>query len=117
MRKLTENQSNTNLYDWDENDMVAELSDEGNIKTYLRGINLIACETDRVLYYYIFNEHDDVTHQWSQSGVCKASYEYDAFGVESNLDIKVENPFRYCGEYFDLDTNAYYLRAKKLQIL
>ena len=112
VRKLTEDQSNKNLYYWDETDMVGEQTHDGNIKTYLRGINLIACEIDRVLYYYIFNEHGDITHQWSPNGVCKASYEYDAFGVERNLDKKDENPFRYCGEYFDLDTNTYYLRAR-----
>lgn len=112
VRKLTEGQSNKNLYYWDETDMVGEQTYDGSMKAYLRGINLIACEIDRVLYYYILNEHGDISHQWGPSGVCKASYEYDAFGVERNLDKKDENPFRYCGEYFDLDTNTYYLRAR-----
>ena len=65
-----------------------------------------------MVYYYIFNEHGDVTQLWSQSGTCKASYEYDAFGVERNLDKEDENPFRYCGEYFDLSSGTYYLRAR-----
>ena len=111
VRKLTEGQGNTNLLYWDGTDIVGEHLD-GNIKIYLRGINLIACEIDRVLYYYIFNEHGDVTHLWNQSGACKASYEYDAFGVERNPDTDDKNPFRYCGEHFDLDTNTYYLRAR-----
>ncbi|WP_313347264.1 RHS repeat-associated core domain-containing protein [Lacrimispora sp.] len=112
VRKLTENQSKTNLYCWDETNIVAEQTDDQKIKTYLRGINLIACEKDNVVYYYLFNEHGDVTHLWNQSGVCKASYEYDAFGVERNPDKEDENPFRYCGEYLDIDTNTYYLRAR-----
>lgn len=112
VRKLTESQGKTNLYCWDESNIVAEQADGGKVKTYLRGINLIAREIDRVVYYYIFNEHGDVTQLWSQSGTCKAWYEYDAFGVERNLDKEDENPFRYCGEYKDLGTNTYFLRAR-----
>ncbi|MDR7811501.1 RHS repeat domain-containing protein [Lacrimispora sp.] len=112
VRKLTESQGKTNIYCWDETDIVAEQTDGEQIKTYLRGINLIAGEIDRVVYYYIFNEHGDVIQLWSQSGTCKASYEYDAYGIERNPDKEDGNPFRYCGEYLDLETNAYYLRAR-----
>lgn len=112
VRKLTESQGKTNLYCWDGSDIVAEQTDGGKVITYLRGINLIAREIDRVVYYYIFNEHGDVTQLWSQGGACKALYEYDAFGVERNPDKEDENPFRYCGEYYDLDSSTYYLRAR-----
>jgi RHS repeat-associated protein len=112
VRKLTENQSKTNLYYWDGSDIAAEQTDNETFRAYLRGINLIACEIDRVVYYYILNEHGDVTQQRSPSGVCNASYEYDAFGVEKNPDKEDKNPFRYCGEYIDLETNTYYLRAR-----
>ena len=115
VRKLTESQGKTKLYCWDKSDIVAEQTDGENIKTYIRGVNLIAREIDRVVYYYIFNEHGDVTQLWSQSGTCKASYEYDAFGIERNPDKEDENPFRYCGEYIDLETNTYYLRTRIYQ--
>ena len=91
---------------------MAEQTDDGKIKTYLRGINLIARETDRVVYYYVLNEHGDVTHLWNQNGTCQALYEYDAFGVERNPDEEDENSFRYCGEYFDLSNETYYLRSR-----
>jgi len=100
------------LYCWDGSDIVTEQADGSKIKTYLRGINLFAREIDSMVYYYIFNEHGDVNQLWSQSGVCNASYEYDAFGVERNLDKEDENPFRYCGEYYDLGSSTYYLRAR-----
>jgi len=58
------------------------------------------------------NEHGDVTQLWGQSGTCKASYEYDAFGNEWKPEKGDGNPFRYCGEYLDLETNTYYLRAR-----
>jgi len=112
VRKLTESHGKTNLYCWDGSDIVAEQADGEQIKTYIRGINLIAGEIDRVVYYYILNEHGDVTLLWNQSGTYKASYEYDAFGVERNPDKEDENSFRYCGEYLDLETITYYLRAR-----
>lgn len=112
VRKLTESQGKSNLYFWDGTDIVAEPTEGEKIRTYLRGINLIAREIDRVVNYYIFNEHGDITQLWSQNGTCKASYEYDAFGVERNPDKEDENPFRYCGEYFDSGSGTYYLRAR-----
>jgi len=112
VRSLTESQAKTNLYCWDGSNIVAEKADGSKIKTYLWGINLIAREIDYVLYYYLFNEHGDVTQLWSQNGTCKASYEYDAFGSQRNLDMVEANPFRYCGEYFDLSSGTYYLRNR-----
>lgn len=112
VRKLTESQVKTNLYCWDGSNIVAEQADGGKIKTYLRGINLIVIEIEHVLHYYIFNEHGDVTQLWNQDGTCKASYEYDAFGIERDPDKDDENLFRYCGEYYDLETKTYYLRAR-----
>ncbi|WP_312433413.1 RHS repeat-associated core domain-containing protein [Lacrimispora sp.] len=116
VRKMTESQGKTNLHYWDGIDIVAEQTDGEQIKTYLRGINLIAREIDRMVYYYILNEHGDVTQLWSQSGTCKASYEYDAFGVERTLDKEEENPFRYCGEYFSIEDGTYYLRNRNYDL-
>jgi len=89
-----------------------EQTDGGSVKRYLRGINLLAGEADGMVYYYIQNEHGDVSQLWGQSGTCKSSYEYDAFGNERKPEKGDENPFRYCGEYLDLETNTYYLRAR-----
>ena len=48
VRKLTESQGKTNLYCWDGSDIVAEQAEGEQIKTYIRGINLIAGEIDLV---------------------------------------------------------------------
>lgn len=116
VRNLTESQSKTKVCYWDGADIVAEQMDGGSIKSYLRGINLIAREADGMIYYYVLNEHGDVAQMWGQSVTCKASYEYDAFGNEKNPDKEDENPFRYCGEYLDLETNTYYLRARSYRV-
>ena len=46
------------------------------------------------------------------TGASTRAYDYDAFGVEKDPDPLDENPFRYCGEYFDRETETYYLRAR-----
>ena len=37
---------------------------------------------------------------------------YDAFGNEKDRVGADPNPFRYCGEYFDVESGSYYLRAR-----
>ena len=62
--------------------------------------------------YYLFNAHGDVTGLADSTGASARAYHYDAFGVEKDPDPLVENPFRYCGEYYDGETKTYYLRAR-----
>ena len=80
--------------------------------TYVRGINLIYSNIDATTSYYLYNAHGDVTQLADASGIVIKNYAYDAFGVEQNIDDNDTNPFRYCGEYYDLETNTYYLRAR-----
>lgn len=112
VRDFSEGQSKTNTLYWDGSNIVAEKNDNENIKRYLRGINLIAGEIDGMVYYYILNEHGDVAWLQKINGSRKAIYEYDAFGVEKSLYKEDVNSFRYCGEYLDLSSDAYYLRAR-----
>ena len=46
------------------------------------------------------------------AGAVVRSYDYDAFGVERAPDAEDVNPWRYCGEYFDVETGTIYLRAR-----
>ena len=80
--------------------------------TYLRGANLISRTGDDGTDFYLFNAHGDVTGLADSTGVSTRAYDYDAFGVEKDPDPLDENPFRYCGEYFDRETETYYLRAR-----
>ena len=58
------------------------------------------------------NAHGDVVQLTDNSGTVLWTYEYDAFGVEKNPDPNDENPWRFCGEYFDRETGTVYLRAR-----
>ena len=80
--------------------------------SYLRGANLISRTGDDGTDFYLFNAHGDVTGLADSTGASARAYDYDAFGVEKDPDPLDENPFRYCGEYFDRETETYYLRAR-----
>ena len=94
---------------WDGANLAYE---SGAGRAYLRGTGLIAAQDNVALAYYLFNGHGDVVQLTDSAGEITQEYEYDAFGVEKDADTADANPFRYCGEYFDADTGAYYLRAR-----
>jgi len=76
------------------------------------GSSIISRKTAQGTLYYLYNGHGDVVQLTNAWGGVTASYDYDAFGnlIEAyNNDL---NPFRYCGEYFDLCSKRYYLRSR-----
>ena len=48
----------------------------------------------------------------NSNGAIIKRYKYDSFGVEENPGIFDTNVFRYCGEYYDVETKTIYLRAR-----
>ena len=65
--------------------------------------------------YYNTNGHGDVVKLTNlDRTTAYKTYNYDAFGVQTNLEANGDdsNPFRYCGEYFDKETDDIYLRAR-----
>jgi len=76
--------------------------------------------------YYLYNAHGDVVQLADGSGAVTKDYNYDAFGVQLDSDGQMQytdvgdalfedtdtNPWRYCDEYFDTETNTIYLRAR-----
>ena len=91
---------------WDGGNIVADYgvgvgnggnNGNGGVNKYIYGIGLIAnvsANSPSDKQYYMFNAHGDVVHMLNNSGVAVKSYEYDAFGVEQNIDPDDENPFR-----------------------
>jgi len=103
---------------WNGTNLVAEIHADGTVKAkYLRGINLLCREdASRQKEYYLFNAHGDVVQKRDADSGDLWYYVYDAFGVERDVDGQDKsldgNPFRYCGEYFDGETETIYLRAR-----
>lgn len=106
------------VYLWDGQNMVLEQNGStGAVKaTYLRGINLVAQQIDGQQFTYLFNAHGDVVQRIEGEQNAAQLYEYDAFGnlrENPNYDPETDpNPFRYCGEYYQLETNEYYFRNR-----
>ena len=112
------------VYVWDGDEIVMELSGSGKVqKRYIRGNDLVYADKGEdnasgeasEKQYYVKNPHGDVVQLTDDSGKVIKTYEYDSFGNEVNPDRKDENPFRYCGEYYDKETETIYLRARYYQ--
>lgn len=76
--------------------------------TYFFGLHLVSSDD----YRYVLNAHGDVVALVNASVNVVRRYEYDAFGVELNPDETDTNPYRYCAEYFDIESGTIYLRAR-----
>ncbi|MDQ7096302.1 RHS repeat-associated core domain-containing protein, partial [Desulfosporosinus sp. PR] len=97
---------------WDGQNIALETTGGVVTGTYLRGTNLIAGDFGGSRKYYEYNGHGDVVQLANTSGNVTKNYDYDAFGNEKNIDPNDTNVFRYSGEYSNLETNTYYLRAR-----
>lgn len=103
------------VYIWDGDNLIMELNEKGNVmKRYVRGMNLIYTDngqgTDKT--YYVQDTHGSVVQLVNEDGSIAKEYSYDAFGNEEKPGKKDDNPFRYCGEYYDKETETLYLRAR-----
>ena len=106
------------VFVWDGDQLVLELSESGKVrKRYIRGNDLVYADkgTDTEKQYYVTDPHGNVVQLTDESGKVTKAYEYDSFGNEVKPDSKDDNPFRYCGEYYDQETEELYLRARYYQ--
>ena len=103
------------VYVWDGDQVVMELSKGGAVqKRYIHGNDLVYADkgenTEKT--YYVTDMHGNVVQLLDESGNVTKTYEYDSFGNEVKPEKKDENPYRYCGEYYDKETEEVYLRAR-----
>lgn len=94
-----------------------------------RGFKLLSRETGGSEFYYLHNAHGDVTKLTDGFGRIVEDYTYDPYGnavdnpdyqmqsiipelTMSQMVNPIDNPFRYAGEYLDVETGNYYLRAR-----
>ncbi len=106
------------VFVWDGDQLVMELSESGKVqKRYIRGNDLVYADkgTGTEKQFYVTDPHGNVVQLTDENGKVIKTYEYDSFGNEVNLDARDDNPFRYCGEYYDKETSEVYLRARYYQ--
>ena len=107
---------------WDGNNIQFTISSDetvsySRVPGYMRASSTKAMESSapamqRDCTLYLYNGHGDVTGTTNKDGNIKKTYDYDAFGNEISPDSSDTNPFRYCGEYYDSETESIYLRAR-----
>jgi len=120
-----------NFY-YDRGSIVLETDAKGFVSAAnIRGINgkIISRTAGDDTYYYLHNAHGDVTRLVDELGQTVKDYSYAPFGLErektgfsfgggqfaamwQSETQKIDNPFRYSGEYLDDETGNYYLRAR-----
>ena len=109
------NEGTTTRYYWDRGYISNERGSNSWIAAnYVGATGIFARETAEnaaAVTYMMKNGHGDVTALVSGGAVTK-TYDYDAYGVEKNPDSADTNPFRYCAEYFDQETQNIYLRNR-----
>jgi RHS repeat-associated protein len=106
---------------WDSNDIILEINGKYLLKSkFFRAGGLIHQSIGDNRYYYLTNAHGDTIRRIDQNGDLTPEYIYDSFGNEYGLEgtthvmrLADANPFRYCGEYYDIDTKEYYLRNRR----
>ncbi len=106
------------VFVWDGDQLVLELSESGKVqKRYVRGNDLVYADkgTGTEKQFYVTDSHGNVVQLTDENGKVTKTYEYDSFGNEVKPDSKDDNPFRYCGEYYDKETEEIYLRARYYQ--
>ena len=86
-------------------------------------MNLIGYMSAEKTAYYRMNAHGDVVAVVDGFGETLKTYKYDAFGKQEEdgnewlkilfgVNVEDSNPFRYCAEYYDEETEFIYLRAR-----
>ena len=102
---------------WDGNQIAAEFDSNYNTtNAYAFGAGqqrIIGTNTaTNAKTYYLYNPHGDVQGLTNENGSLTKAYDYDAFGNEIGKVDSDTNPWRYCGEYFDEETDNIYLRNR-----
>lgn len=107
----TQNGNTTKFY-WDRGYMSAEsIGGTFTAKNHIGATGVFARETATGIDYMLKNGHGDVT-ALVNNGIVTQTYDYDAYGVQKNINANDTNPFRYAGEYQDTETGLIYLRNR-----
>ncbi len=102
-------------YIWDGDRLVMELDEKGDIvKRYIQGQNLIYSDSGKgsSRRYFVYDIHGSVVQLLNDDNSVVKQYSYDVFGNEEKKEKADDNFFRYCGEYYDKETDTIYLRAR-----
>jgi RHS repeat-associated protein len=101
----------TTTHIWDGANIIIDITNNTQTR-YIRGIGLIYSDINGTRSYFLFNGRGDVIQLTNSNGAVIINYDYDAFGNERDSDPYDTNPWRFNGEYWDNETETYYLRFR-----
>jgi RHS repeat-associated protein len=82
---------------------------------YVYGHGLISQTIDGVNHYYHYDGFHNTRALSDLNGAITDTYRYDAYGMLQEQSGNTKNSYLYRGEQFDVETDAYYLRARSYQ--
>ena len=97
-------------YVYDRGQLIRETTN-GTAKEYAIGLQYIGAYEGGSSSYFMYNGRGDVTRVTGSSGTALSEYSYDIFGNAESAENDGNN-IRYAGEYYDSETEQYYLRAR-----
>ena len=86
-----------------------------DITSYVYGKDILSRTTGGAPDYYLYDGFGSVRGLSDTSGSVTGSYAYDAYGTFLDSNGTSANPYRYRGEQYDPELEAYYLRARYYQ--
>ena len=93
--------------------VIAESNASGQVTAQIIwGHQALARKIGNNYYYYLYNGHGDVVQIVDEAGTVVNSYQYDVWGNVLSQQETIDNPLKYCGEYYDPESGLYYLRAR-----
>lgn len=101
-------------YVWSGQNLSAEYSGSGLVNTYSYGVDgIVMASFNGNIDTYLKDAHGNITGTLDVYGNLEFDYMYEAFGNLLNKAYESDpNPFRYCGEYYDTESNLLYLRNR-----
>ena|GEM_PF-761990 len=94
---------------WLGDEIALDLNDNAVISSFIYGLKLV----QSTYGWYLYNAHGDVTSLADSNGYVIRNYDYDPFGVQLGNNAGIDNnPYRYCGEYYDTESGYTYLRGR-----
>ena len=115
--KRSGNRSETVTYSYSGNKLIPQQSSSLKLeflydeKDYLYGF----IKNNNERYYYIRDALGNILGIINQNGQIVVQYSYTSYGVCSisgNTSLGNENPFRYKGYYYDVETSLYYITTR-----
>jgi len=105
----------TIYYAWLGDNLIAEYNEDGVTKKYVYDqtgiLKAYTGDTTNPELYYLKDGHGNAETLLKPNGTVYEDYQYTAFGTTLE-NSTLDNPFRYCGEYYDTETGLIYLRNR-----